>query len=112
MTNHELTYILMKAGVPLGSFIIVNNEKSFMDQAVKYKFCSHPVWDDISYIKFVDYLKDTNGLNVIFNSGVNEFEYRGGFIRTYEDTSPVAMRKRKLSKINYEIFRKRIVSSL
>ena len=113
MTNYGLTEKLLEYGASLHSFVVVGgDEMEFVDRGINHVYSSNPVWTKISCDMFISYLNKSTGINYIYNSGCNEFNRHGGFLKMYEDQSLIAMRQRKLGKINYEIFRKRIADTL
>lgn len=116
MTNEELQNKLLEGGAQLFSFVIVNDKDILKDNfdiiSMNHRFGSFPVWDDISFYKFIKHLNSTKGINYIYNTGDDVFNIKGGLLWSYEDESLIAKRYRKLGKIRYDIFRKRIIDTI
>jgi hypothetical protein len=115
MTNTELTDILLKHGAHLYSFIMLGNNinlDDFIKIAVKNKYSSFSIYVDKSLNNFIEYLNDAKGIIYIYNNEYEEINYHSGVIRIYEDISLNSMRLKKLGKINYEIFKKRIINTI
>jgi len=113
MTNFELSQILLEHGASLYSFVIVNNDKIKFDKiGWRHIMGSYPVWTKESIDKFITHLNNSQGINYIYNDGINKFESYGGYLQAYENRTVIAIRQRKLGKINYEIFKQRIAHTL
>jgi len=114
MTNWELYQKLLEIDVDSCSFTIVNDDMDhFNTIAVNYEWYSCVVYTEKSLQRFIKLINNSNGLFYILNQEYdNPFIDLGGSINMYQDISLIGKRQRKLGKINYEIFKKRIISAL
>jgi len=114
MTNKYITDFLLENGAPLYSFRIIDTMKYIDGDGKEQYLDTYPLGDDISISNFIKVLKDSKGVCVIYNGEWNncEFGVYGTWLRAKFDTTDVYKRMRKLGKLQYEIFRKRITDSI
>ena len=114
MTNQFIMEFLLEHGAPLYSFRIIDTMGYIDSDGIEQRFDTYPLGDDTSISKFIKLLNDTDGVCFIYNGEWNngEFGKYGTWFRAKIDNSLLSKRVRKIGKINYEIFRKRIISTL
>ena len=109
MTDQELYDRLLENGAHLHSFVIVDDKK-FEDEAINNTMGSFPVWTKESLNIFIDRMNDSEGIYFICNGDYNwgAFDHYGGFLRAYIKKDTLHKRLKKIGRINYEIFKRKI----
>lgn len=114
MTDRQLTEFLFENGADLYSFKIVNDDKIFENGCVDYEMGAYPVWTSSSLNKFINNINKSEGIHYIYNGFKNHctFKATGDFLLTYHCKTTLDKRRKKLGKLNYEIFKKQIIDTL